>query len=331
MTDLAETVVPVLGLALVDSINPSALAIALYWLSQPSPVPRVLAYVAGIALTYLALGVALMLGFGTVAAQFGHWFDHPIALGVQLALGVAMAGYGIFAPKASAEEPAQRQPSRAGLVGMLLLGATVTAIELTTALPYFAALALMTSAQLSWPTWLPLLVVYNAIFVAPPLALVGLHALAGQRLRERFERWRVKLQRGAREAMLWIVTLVGFALAIDAGARFKAPASQNAEPRTEAVSAHHATIARPGTSPVGEFENIVHVNQFDLASELGRPMTLPVGIVSGAPPFDDADRRTGCPDLRVDVTINSRIAEDDDGLGLANCRFQPVPIRLKYT
>ncbi|HJU39364.1 MAG TPA: GAP family protein, partial [Tahibacter sp.] len=196
---MTETVAAVLGLALVDSINPSALAVALYWLSQPSPVPRVLAYVAGIAITYFALGVALMLGFGTVAANAGGAFDHPVALIVQGALGVAMAGYGIFAPKASKEEPVQRQPGRAGLVGMLLLGATVTAVELTTAFPYFAALALMTSAQMSWPAWLPLLVVYDAIFVAPPLALVGLHALAGARLRERFERWRTSLQRGARE------------------------------------------------------------------------------------------------------------------------------------
>lgn len=219
---MIDTAIPVLGLALVDSINPSALAVALYWLSQPSPVPRVLAYVAGIAVTYLTLGVALMLGFGSLAQALGHLADHPVTLGVQLVLGIAMFGYGVFAPKASASDPPpQRQPSRAGLVGMALLGVTITAVELTTAFPYFGALALMTSAQLAWPQWLLLLLVYNAIFVAPPLALVGLHALAGPRMRERFERWRGSLQRGARETMLWIVTLVGVALALDAFARLK--------------------------------------------------------------------------------------------------------------
>jgi cytochrome c biogenesis protein CcdA len=232
-----DTAIPVLGLALVDSINPSALAVALYWLSQPSPVPRVLAYVAGIAITYLVLGVALMLGFGSFAQAFGHWFDHPVALGAQLVLGVAMFGYGVFAPKASASDPPpQRQPSRAGLVGMGLLGVTITAVELTTAFPYFGALALMTSAQLSWPQWLPLLAVYNAIFIAPPLALVALHALAGRRLRERFERWRASLQRGTREAMLWIVALVGMALAVDAFARLKAKPSPQKAAETRAVS-----------------------------------------------------------------------------------------------
>lgn len=218
---MTDTVVGVLALALVDSINPSALAVALYWLSQPSPVPRVLAYVAGIAVTYLTLGIALMLGFGTVASRFGDAFDHPVALGLQLALGVAMAGYGIFAPKASELPPQEPAPRSAGLVGMLLLGMTVTAVELTTAFPYFGALALMTSAELAWTQWLPLLLVYNAIFVAPPLALLGLHVLAGRHMHERFARWRGALQRGAREAMLWIVTLVGIALAGDAIVRFK--------------------------------------------------------------------------------------------------------------
>ncbi|MET0582029.1 MAG: hypothetical protein ABWX88_08920, partial [Pseudoxanthomonas sp.] len=33
----------VLGLALVDSINPSALAVTLWWLAQPAAAPRVLA------------------------------------------------------------------------------------------------------------------------------------------------------------------------------------------------------------------------------------------------------------------------------------------------
>jgi hypothetical protein len=78
---------------------------------------------------------------------------------------------------------------------------------MVTALSYFAAVALMTSAKLALWQWLPLLLVYNAIFIAPSLL-------------RRFERWRESLQRGARETLLWIVAIAGVALAGDAVGRF---------------------------------------------------------------------------------------------------------------
>ncbi|KRC32734.1 MULTISPECIES: GAP family protein [unclassified Lysobacter] len=217
MTDI---VLPVLGLAVVDSVNPSALAVALWWMARPGAAPRLLAYIASIALTYAALGIALMLGLGVAVERYGKAFDHPLALALQLALGLGMLGYAIFAPKQSKTVPEQPQPRVGGLLGMALLGATVTAIELVTALPYFAAVALMTSAKLALWQWLPLLLVYNAIFVAPPLLLLGLYLFAGRRLQGRFERWRESLQRGARETLLWIVAIAGLALAGDAVGRF---------------------------------------------------------------------------------------------------------------
>jgi cytochrome c biogenesis protein CcdA len=113
----------------------------------------------------------------------------------------------------------------------------VTAAELVTALPYFAAITLMIGADLGPTQWLPLLLGYNLIFIAPPLLLLGLHALLGHRTDERFARWRKRLQRGAREATLWIFALVGMALMGDAASRWIA-ASKHAP--TPAVSTQHA-------------------------------------------------------------------------------------------
>ena len=234
MTDI---VLPVLGLAVVDSVNPSALAVALWWMARPGAAPRLLAYIAGIAQTNATLGVALMLGLGVAVERYGKAFDHPLALALQLALGLGMLGYGIFAPKQSKTAPEQPQPRIGGLLGMVLLGMTVTAIEMVTALPYFAAVALMTSAKLALWQWLPLLLVYNAIFVAPPLLLLGLYLFAGRRLQGRFERWRESLQRGARETLLWIVAIAGFALAGDAAGRFAGKRVDLAEIFDDASSA----------------------------------------------------------------------------------------------
>ena len=71
---------PVFGLALLDSLNPSAVAITLYLLlSGGAFVPRVLSYAAGIFAANLVLGSVLMLGLGSVWGLF----DGPVAYGTQ--------------------------------------------------------------------------------------------------------------------------------------------------------------------------------------------------------------------------------------------------------
>jgi len=217
---MTDPTIPVLGLAVIDSLNPSALAMTLWLLSRPGAVPRVIAYVGGILAAYLLLGIALMLGLGAAMRAFGEVFDHPVALAIQFALGLGLLLYSIFAPKVGAAPVEPPPPKVGGLVGMVLLGMIITAVELVTALPYLAATTLMTLTRLLAVQWLSLLLVYNAIFVAPPLLLLGLHVLLGRHLGDRYPRWRMTIQRGAREATLWIVAIVGVALSGDAIGRY---------------------------------------------------------------------------------------------------------------
>ena len=80
-----ETLLPSLFLlALLDSLNPSALVVALWLLSRPQPAARLLPYVAGIVATYLSLGIAMMLGFTALSERLGRALDHPVALIVQV-------------------------------------------------------------------------------------------------------------------------------------------------------------------------------------------------------------------------------------------------------
>ena len=51
-----------LALAVVDSINPSAIVVTLYLLSRERAATQVTVYIAAIFLTYLTLGVAVMAG-----------------------------------------------------------------------------------------------------------------------------------------------------------------------------------------------------------------------------------------------------------------------------
>ncbi|NZA27135.1 GAP family protein [Luteimonas sp. SJ-92] len=235
-----------LALALLDSLNPSALVVALWLLSRPQAAPRLLAYVTGILAAYLGLGIAMMLGFGALRDAIGDALDHPVALLVQGLLGAALLAYGIFAPKSAHQAREPHAPAGGRLAGYVALGMTVTAVELVTALPYFAAVALMLAADLAPLQWLPLLLAYNAIFVAPPLLLLALHALLGSRTDERFARWRQRLQRGAREAALWIFAIVGVALLGDAVSRHLQLGSGT---RAEDPSRQRAALVIHGGSP----------------------------------------------------------------------------------
>ena len=57
--------------------------------------------------------------------------------------------------------------------------------------------------------WLSLLILYNVIFVLPPVLLLVGHLVFGRRLDARYAVLRERLQAGARETMLWILGFVG--------------------------------------------------------------------------------------------------------------------------
>ena len=205
-------VAPVFGLALLDSLNPSAVAITLYLLlSGGSFVPRVISYAAGIFSANLVLGSVLMLGLGSVAGLF----DGPVAYGAQAVVGAALLGYAALAPDKPRGEKKERRPRSLGVGAVFLLGMTITVVEFSTALPYLGAVAILTNAGLTVGQWLPVLAAYNLVFVAPPLLLLGAYRVFGARLRPAFERWGERLRGAGRETLLWILGIAGFLLLAD--------------------------------------------------------------------------------------------------------------------
>src|SRR5262245_50973777 len=202
-----------LALALVDSINPSAIVVTLFLLSRGRVPAQVIVYVAAIFLTYLALGVSLVLGFDAVLPSLRTVGQGRLGIVLEGLVGLAMLAYAIRAP-ATAPPESRVEPAASTYAALALLGVTVTALELPTAVPYFGAIAILSTADLPMARWLPLLVIYNAIFVLPPLLLLVSHMVYGRRLDARYASLRERLQAGARETMIWIFGLVGGALLV---------------------------------------------------------------------------------------------------------------------
>lgn len=125
-------------LALIDSVNPSALVVTLLLLARPKGAVAVLPYALGIFVTYFATGLVLVSGFDLAGDALGSAMEHPIALVIELLLGLVLFSISWKAPKEAPAAEGQRELGRKSLAGLFLLGATVTAAELPTALPYLA-------------------------------------------------------------------------------------------------------------------------------------------------------------------------------------------------
>lgn len=201
----------VFGLALLDALNPSAVAVTIYLLlAGRSFAPRVISYAAGIFVANLALGTALMLGLGSV----WDYFDGPVAYGAQGVVGAGLLAYAVLAPN-KPRQKRERKPRSLGPGAVFLLGMTVTVVEFSTAVPYLGAVAVLTNAGLGAAQWLPVLAAYNLVFVSPPLLLLGAYLAFGVRLRPSFERWAEKLRGASRGMLLWVLGIVGFLLLAD--------------------------------------------------------------------------------------------------------------------
>jgi hypothetical protein len=202
------TLAGLLVLAALDSINPSAIVITLFLLSRPGAGVQVGVYIATIFITYFTFGLLMILGIDTFFPSIGRLLDSPPGLIGQGLIGLALVAYSLK----GANRPSATSvtlPSASTYAALAVLGVTVTVMELPTALPYFAAIALITSAELPTQQWTPLLALYNAIFVMPLVALLAGHLFFERRLRERYAALRLRLQQGAQETALWIAGLVG--------------------------------------------------------------------------------------------------------------------------
>lgn len=99
---------------------------------------------------------------------------------------------------------------------ILLLGLGTWLFEFYYAVPYFAAVGIMTSAGLRPAAWLPLLGAYVVIMILPGIAMYVAWRSLGERMRERFERWQRRLGSGSRTALSWIVGIAGVMIFLDA-------------------------------------------------------------------------------------------------------------------
>jgi cytochrome c biogenesis protein CcdA len=188
----------VASIALADSVNPSTLVPAL-WMAGAAKGHGLASFTLGVFAVYFAGGVVLVFGPGPALIRALHHTGGSIEHGLEAAGGIAVLVFaGILwrsrreahaqawlpdahgAAAAPGPEEAGARESRSS-ASALALGVGIMAVELPTAFMYFGAISAILASHSLAPAEISLLLLYNALFVAPLVLLLAVRRLAGER------------------------------------------------------------------------------------------------------------------------------------------------------
>lgn len=200
----------VISIGLADSLNPSTIAVALYLATGERAPARVLEFTIGVFAVYFIGGAAIALGPGQLLlslvphpSQTTRYVLEVVAGGAMM---VAAATFWLNRDRLARRDPPDLDPGRRG---SWVLGASITAVELPTAFPYFAAIAAIVGSGFDPFRQLFLLVLFNVCFVLPLIVIVGIVTFGGSQTEVMLTRFRDFLQRRWPVVLAWLLLLAG--------------------------------------------------------------------------------------------------------------------------
>ena len=171
-----------LGLALLDALNPATIACVALLLVAPSrrPLQTAAAFVLGAYLTVLGLGAAVHTG----AAVLG---DTSVVRRVGLSVAAALVLVAAVRRLHHRERAAVSLPGWIGPWSAVPLGVLVTGADLPNAFPYLVAIERLVAAQVPQGQALLVLAGYAAVYVLPCALLVLGATLTWSRVQPRLQ------------------------------------------------------------------------------------------------------------------------------------------------
>lgn len=201
-----------ISVGLADSMNPSTVGPAMFLAAAGNGARRVAEFTLGVFGVNLIAGLLLAIGPGRLLLDLVPHPQVTVRHFIELIAGLILVGVAValWAGRrtlARRELPGRRTSGSSALV----MGASLAAVELPTAAPYFAVIAGAVAAPVSVPAKVVLLALYNLAFVLPLLVIAAVLCSGS----DRADRW---LRRGARWLQRrWPVALACVLLLIGGG------------------------------------------------------------------------------------------------------------------
>jgi Sap, sulfolipid-1-addressing protein len=176
--------VAVVAIALPDSINPTLIVAELFLAGDQHPGRRTIAFtLAAWTVTFL-VGLAIALGLGDLILSVVPKPGATVKYALITAAGVALMVGGTVLwtrRKALGSPGAASDGGHKSHGSPILLGGGIAGLELLTAFPYFAAIAIIVGSSASDPGKVLLLVLYCVVYTLPLIGIAVLCLVMGNR------------------------------------------------------------------------------------------------------------------------------------------------------
>ena len=178
---MLKLAIAVVAIALPDCINPSLIGGELLVAMGSHPRRRTVVFTLAVWTVTFGFGVAFALGLGDMILSFvpnpgaGTKYALIAAAGLVLVIG----GIVIWIRRGALTSAMPTPLGAHGSVG--LIGAGLAGLELLTAFPYFAAIAMIAGSDVSLASKVLLLVLYCLVYTLPLIVIAAVFMVMGER------------------------------------------------------------------------------------------------------------------------------------------------------
>jgi hypothetical protein len=211
------------SIAFLDSLSfiPLCIVFLVALLTGPRPALRSFALISGVFVAYFAAGALALLGlqevFDDVNAYLLRMWKSPYTgeLILQIALGAALVFVGWRLVTRRAKPAADPIAETLTAPKAWVAGVSLTIAGLPGAVPYLAAVDLLLRTDLSTTQRLLLVALYNLVFVAPLIAVIGVRLAFGAGADSLIDAIRHLLDRWGSKLIVGLMVALGTVLIID--------------------------------------------------------------------------------------------------------------------
>ncbi len=180
---MLKLVIAVVAIALADCINPSLIGGELFVATGERPRQKTTAFTVAAWIVTFVFGLALALGLGDLILALVPRPGRTVKYGLIAAAGavLVLGGAIVWLRRKSLVAVEARDARTDSHRPAALMGAGIAGLELLTAFPYFAAIAMIVGSGVSSAERLLLLILYCVIYTLPLIAIAVLIAVMGER------------------------------------------------------------------------------------------------------------------------------------------------------